>query len=79
MKTAINEIEQKNSSADNNFNNNNYDDDGGNGNNTNDKMHSLRAAAQYHQAIGNEMLGIGNVNESIDHFKLAFDYYLNHF
>ena len=79
LKTAINEIEQKNSSADNNFNNNNYGDDGGNDNNTNDKMHSLRAAAQYHQAIGNEMLGIGNVNESIDHFKLAFDYYLNHY
>ena len=46
--------------------------------NNNDKK-ALRAIAQYNQAIGNEMLGIGNVNQSIYHFKRAFDYYLGDF
>ena len=43
------------------------------------ESNAARCVAQYNQVIGNEFLGIGNIEEAISHFGKAYSFYLSNY
>ena len=43
------------------------------------RYNAARCVAQYNQVIGNEFLGIGNIEDAISHFEKAYSFYLSNY